>query len=154
MPGFLLSWETPLKHTDSLTELVMIFFKFHDPSCRAGRMRMKGYNILCLLMFIVFNTHVNYFGQLPALVFSVNALSADGVALLEMKSSFEVPPNVLSSWRNDSSSDVDPCRWEGVHCSTYGKVSIAAPMSIHVAGKVSFQFPFHTEVCLAVFPAQ
>jgi hypothetical protein len=106
-----------------------IFFKFHDPSCRAGRMRMKGYNFLCLIMFIVFNTHVNYFGQLPALVFSVNALSADGVALLEMKSSFAVPPNVLSSWRNDSSSDVDPCRWEGVHCSTYGRrvISISLP---------------------------
>ena len=83
---------------------------------------------MCLTMFLVFNT-VHYYGGLPPLVCSANPLSPDGVSVLEIKSSFAVPPNVLSSWRNDSSSHVDPCSWEGVHCSPNGKrvISISLP---------------------------
>ena len=60
---------------------------------QAGRMAIKEYNFLRLVMFLVFN----YFGELPALVCSVSALSEDGVALLEIKSSFALPWQVLSS---------------------------------------------------------
>lgn len=105
-------------HTANWT---LMFFKLLDPSSGASKMRMKGYNLPCLILLIVLNIHLNYFGQFCALICSANSLSADGVVLLEMKSSFAVPPNVLSSWRNDSSSDVNPCSWEGVHSSSYGR---------------------------------
>ncbi|CAA3015267.1 LRR receptor-like serine threonine- kinase FEI 2 [Olea europaea subsp. europaea] len=63
------------------------------------------------------------------------ALTPDGVALLELKSSLNDTKNLLSNWLD---SDVSPCHWTGISCSPRDQrvISINLPY-MELGGNVS-----------------